>query len=157
MRHSFFSMAGLPFLFKAEDAVRTEINAEPAVNTDHRFVGFIVPEYGMDHTGIAAVSAADTLFRFKRYPSALSQFQCPRGTNPGTGRIFACPADNDLKAPLHATDGADADAGFGQTSFILPSRACEHAQLAPNTFFCFQYGESHIPSPFSFGISSIDG
>jgi hypothetical protein len=126
--------------FYSEHSMRTKANTKTAMNTDHRFIYFIIPEYCTDEARILAMATSDAFCHFQAYTAAFTLYEGICRAHSSTGRILTGTADNHGKPPLHTPDRSHTDAGFRQSGLILPSRTGKHTNLAPDTFLCFQYG-----------------
>ena len=136
-------------LYEIDDTVGAEIDAESALDADHRLVGLTVPVYGAHDAGLGTAAAPDALLLPKAYAPAFLRHQGSRGTGPGARGILACPADNHYESPLHAAVGPDTDAGLGQARLVQSPGAGEHAALAPDAALLIDNCQSfHLRVPF---------
>jgi hypothetical protein len=99
----------------------TEFDTKATMNTNHRLVYFLIPEYSSDETGIAAFPTTNTLVLVKTDSTAIFQMKGPGGANPDTGRITACSTYNHCKSLFHPTCRSDTNTGLSESGFIMPS------------------------------------
>jgi hypothetical protein len=86
-----------------EYPVGAVLDAVAAVDANHRFIGFIIPENSPDGAGVLAVATADAFSQVNPYPLPLFGFKGTRRAYLDTGWVLAGTADDNDKALLHST------------------------------------------------------
>jgi hypothetical protein len=94
-------MSGLLLLVECNDPVRAVICAYAAMDADHRLVDFVIPENGVDHARILAITAPYALCFIKPNAASLARKERIGWTNLHTWRILAGTANHHNKASLH--------------------------------------------------------
>jgi len=108
------------------------------MDTDHRFVDFIIPENGIDYACILTIPAPDALCLIKANAAPFARPERIGWTDLHTWRIFAGAANHYNKASLHAASRFHSDTGLGKARFVLSQRAGKHTTLASNASFGVQ-------------------
>jgi len=127
-------------LFELENAVGTIFGTVTAIDTNHGFIGFIVPKDRIQNAGVPTMSTTDAFGEIEANATRFFGNQSIGGTDFGTGRIRAGSTHDHDKASFHAADRFDMDTGFCQTCFIYASGTGKHATLAAYASFVVHNG-----------------
>jgi hypothetical protein len=122
-------------LIHLQNMMGTIFDAITAMETDDRFVAFIIPGNRADNTGCTAMSATDTLVFIQADSAAGPQREGSGGTDLGAGRVVTGAADNNSESAFHTSHGLDLNASLTQAGFILSSYTGKHAALTADTSF----------------------
>jgi hypothetical protein len=116
-----------------EDTVGTKVDAEPALDADHGFVGLAAPVDGPDNARIDAAAASDAFFLRKADPGFFSPDKSVHGTGSDTRGIVADSAGYNGEPVFHPAAGPDPNTRLGKAMTVRSPRAGEHTALAPDT------------------------
>lgn len=115
--------------------------AVAAVDTDHGFVGLVIPEDTADGACEHTVATPYAPFLPEDHPSSFPPLQGPGGADLEARWIRTGPAEDDDEPPFHSARRPDAYPRFSQTR-PLSARTGEHTTLAAHALVAVRYHHS---------------